>query len=235
YGNIVPVTIGGRAFCICFAIIGIPFTLTVIADWGILFATAVSVLGKHIPKKPSIKNVIGKTWFYALAAVCFLCLYLAIGAGLLLLWEDDWTFFDGFYFCFITMTTIGFGDLVPTEKPNYMLLCTLYILIGLALTSTIIELVRRQYAQSWQKLQELSGPMADTLRRLQLQAGSGLDYASLQKVLTVSMPKWNTSSGNKKKDMAALEAITNAILKDINENQQQKQKIVQIIIYESSV
>lgn len=29
--------------------------------------------------------------------------------------------------------------------------------------------------------------MADTLRRLQLQAGSGLDYASLQKVLTVSV------------------------------------------------
>lgn len=51
YGNIVPVTIGGRAFCICFALIGIPFTLTVIADWGRLFATAVSVLGRHMPSK----------------------------------------------------------------------------------------------------------------------------------------------------------------------------------------
>lgn len=39
------------------------------------------------------------------------------------------------------------------DKPSYMLWCTLYILVGLALTSTIIELVRRQYAQSWQKLQ----------------------------------------------------------------------------------
>lgn len=39
------------------------------------------------------------------------------------------------------------------EKPDYMLLCTLFILVGLALTSTIIELVRRQYASSWQKLQ----------------------------------------------------------------------------------
>lgn len=46
-----PVTIGGRVFCICFALVGIPFTLTVIADWGILFATAVSVLGKHIPSE----------------------------------------------------------------------------------------------------------------------------------------------------------------------------------------
>lgn len=64
---------------------------------------------------PSLTKFIGKTWFYALSAVLFLCIYLAAGAGLLILWEDDWSFFDGFYFCFITMTTIGFGDLVPSE------------------------------------------------------------------------------------------------------------------------
>ncbi|XP_055913542.1 TWiK family of potassium channels protein 9 isoform X2 [Eupeodes corollae] len=235
YGNIVPVTTGGRVFCICFALIGIPFTLTVIADWGRLFATAVSVLGKYLPKKPSISNVIGKTWFYAIAAVCFLGVYLAIGAGLLLLWEDDWTFFEGFYFCFITMTTIGFGDLVP-KKPNYMLICTLYILIGLALTSTIIELVRRQYADSWAKIQELSGPMAETLRRLGETAGTGLDYMALQRVLTVSMPKWNSSKKTtQEQEIAALEAITNAILKEVKEAQNNKPKVLQIVIYETSV
>ena len=37
-----------------------------------------------------------------------------------------------------------------------MLVCTIYILIGLALTTSIIELIRRQYAQSWKKMQELS-------------------------------------------------------------------------------
>ncbi|XP_017121473.1 TWiK family of potassium channels protein 7 [Drosophila elegans] len=234
YGNIVPVTTGGRVFCICFALVGIPFTLTVIADWGRLFATAVSVFGTHMPTKPKFTNFIGKTWFYAILAVGFLGVYLAAGAGLLLLWEDDWTFFDGFYFCFITMTTIGFGDLVP-KKPNYMLLCTLYILIGLALTSTIIELVRRQYATSWAKIQELSGPMAETLRRLGETAGTGLDYAALQKVLTVSMPKWNSKKNDHSPDIAALEAITNAILKEVKEAQNNKPKVLQIVIYESSV
>jgi hypothetical protein len=34
YGNIAPVTTTGRVFCILFAIVGIPFTLSVIADIG---------------------------------------------------------------------------------------------------------------------------------------------------------------------------------------------------------
>ncbi|XP_021703985.1 TWiK family of potassium channels protein 7 [Aedes aegypti] len=249
YGNIVPVTLWGRIFCILFALIGIPLTLTVIADWGRLFATAVSVIGKHwrsiVPfarfcPEDGLK-MSDKKWLYAVGAVCFLGVYLAAGTGLLLLWEEDWNFFDGYYFCFITMTTIGFGDLVPS-KPNYMLLCTLYILVGLALTSTIIELVRRQYAQSWQKLQALSGPLADTLRRLGESAGTGIDVTALhndlRRVLTVvSMPRRHGSKKNDPSEMAALEAITNAILQDIKEKQESKEppKVVQIVIYESSV
>ena len=42
YGNIAPVTAEGRIFCILFAIIGVPFTLSVIADVGQLNATCIS-------------------------------------------------------------------------------------------------------------------------------------------------------------------------------------------------
>ncbi|KAJ4450127.1 hypothetical protein ANN_01534, partial [Periplaneta americana] len=196
YGNIVPETFWGRTFCILFALVGIPLTLSVIAAMGHIFATAVSSLHArvrpHLPAAPFVLgrvNTATRTSLTAVAAVVFLFLYLAAGAGLFMLWEDDWSFFEGFYFCFVTMTTIGFGDLVP-KKPKYMLLCTLYILVGLALTSTIIELVRRQYAQSWRRLQALSGPLADTLRRLGESAGGGIDVTALQKMLTiVSVPR----------------------------------------------
>ncbi|KAG5892799.1 hypothetical protein JTB14_032673 [Gonioctena quinquepunctata] len=44
YGHIVPMTTEGRAFCMVFALVGIPLTLTVIADWGRLFAGTVSAV-----------------------------------------------------------------------------------------------------------------------------------------------------------------------------------------------
>lgn len=41
-----------------------------------------------------------------------LLLMLFVGA-FLYLQEEQWNFLEGVYFCFITFSTIGFGDLVP--------------------------------------------------------------------------------------------------------------------------
>lgn len=41
--------------------------------------------------------------------------FLFVPAAVLLAVEDGWSFIDSFYFAFITLTTIGFGDYVAGE------------------------------------------------------------------------------------------------------------------------
>ena len=48
-------------------------------------------------------------------ALLLLFLFLSFGAYFISYYENI-TFFNAFYFCFVTMTTIGFGDIVPGEK-----------------------------------------------------------------------------------------------------------------------
>jgi len=63
-GDMTPNTNEGRVFCIFFALIGMPFTLTVIADLGKFMASALSYLykkfRKHFPKKSSGSSKLSK-------------------------------------------------------------------------------------------------------------------------------------------------------------------------------
>lgn len=64
--------------------------------------------------------------------------------------KDDWNFLIGFYFCFITLSTIGFGDYVPGTSVDAwaaqekLILCALYLLVGLALLAMCFELIQEE-------------------------------------------------------------------------------------------
>ena len=51
YGHFAPVTTPGRLFCILFAIVGIPFTLSVIADMGQIIATLMTTIWDKYKQK----------------------------------------------------------------------------------------------------------------------------------------------------------------------------------------
>ena len=73
-----------------------------------------------------------------------------------------------------------------------MMICTIYIFLGLAFTSTIIEIVRRQMVENLRRMQELRAQiqaqvkLAETLKKISDNAGSLVASATLTVQLIIS-------------------------------------------------
>jgi hypothetical protein len=90
---------------------------------------------------------------------CMLVLlcYIVFGAILFSAWEG-WNHIDGAYFCFTSLMTIGFGDLVPGNSYIYnvaedvtaqeanarLVLCAVYLLLGLGIISMCFNLMQEK-------------------------------------------------------------------------------------------
>ncbi|KAI8359328.1 hypothetical protein B0O80DRAFT_423292 [Mortierella sp. GBAus27b] len=61
------------------------------------------------------------------------------GAGIFCAFEQSWTFLESLYFCFVTLTTIGFGDYVPTQ-PGAIEFWNVYVFVGLSVFAYILSL-----------------------------------------------------------------------------------------------
>ena len=63
--------------------------------------------------------------------------YTLLGAMLYTSWEQ-WSYFEAFYFTVVSLSTIGFGDVVP-DHPKYFMASSVYVVVGLALLAMIIN------------------------------------------------------------------------------------------------
>jgi voltage-gated potassium channel Kch len=65
--------------------------------------------------------------------------------GTLFYWRfEDWTVVEAFYFCIVTLTTVGFGDLSPTTAGT-QLFTVIYILTGFGVLVALLTSVAQQY------------------------------------------------------------------------------------------
>jgi hypothetical protein len=80
-----------------------------------------------------------------------------MGALLFAQWES-WPVLDGAYFCFITFTTIGFGDLVPgkgtvTEsKAGKAAMCALFLLFGMIVMAMSFKLMQDEIISKFRRI-----------------------------------------------------------------------------------
>ncbi|XP_069322055.1 potassium channel subfamily K member 9 [Eulemur rufifrons] len=147
YGHAAPGTDAGKAFCMFYAVLGIPLTLVMFQSLGERMNTCVRYLLKRLKKvcglrntDVSMENMVTVGFFSCMGTLC-------IGAAAFSQCED-WSFFHAYYYCFITLTTIGFGDYVALQskgalqkKPVYVAFSFMYILVGLTVIGAFLNLV----------------------------------------------------------------------------------------------
>ncbi|XP_078133865.1 potassium channel subfamily K member 5-like [Sander vitreus] len=136
YGNIAPKTPAGRVFCILYGLFGVPLCLTWISELGKFFGGRAKHMGQYLTKKG-----------FSLRKAQFTCTAVFLLWGVLVhlvlppfvfMSQEGWTYIEGLYFSFVTLTTIGFGDLVAGVEPNkeyptlYRYFVEVWIYLGLA-------------------------------------------------------------------------------------------------------
>ncbi len=72
-------------------------------------------------------------------AILIAIVYMLFGVILYRQWED-WSYLESFYFIFVSLSTIGFGDVLP-DQPQYFLATSMYLLIGLSLVAMVINVI----------------------------------------------------------------------------------------------
>ncbi|XP_018329053.1 potassium channel subfamily K member 6 [Agrilus planipennis] len=139
YGHVTPLSRTGKVFCILYAVVGIPLTLVLLSAlverllvptiWFLQWLN--SRLG-HLYQPFNIRLL-----HLFVIVLLLVTIFMLIPAAAFAAIEPDWNYLDAFYYCFISLTTIGLGDYIPGDAPDqpyrplYKILTTVYLFLGI--------------------------------------------------------------------------------------------------------
>ncbi|XP_054162687.1 potassium channel subfamily K member 10-like [Oppia nitens] len=156
YGHFLPSTTAGKMFCLFYALFGIPMTGILLGAIGQLFSRCFMIRIKQIKERYKNRNGLNAAivWRYLETAVLFFIpwfIVFLIIPSLIFVVIERWSFLESFYYSFITLTTIGFGDYVAGNYDGqtwiviYKLLVVLWIIFGLSYLSMTLNFIGRGY------------------------------------------------------------------------------------------
>lgn len=131
----------------CYAIVGIPLGLVMFQSIGERLNKFSSVVIQSVKKLLRCKNVEASE-INLICVVTTLSSFTIAGGAAAFSRYEGWSYFDSVYYCFITLTTIGFGDMVAlqknnalNDKPEYVAFSLIFILFGLAIVAASLNLL----------------------------------------------------------------------------------------------
>ncbi|KAF2358580.1 Potassium channel domain [Trinorchestia longiramus] len=147
YGHSTPSTVPGKAFCIMYAGFGIPLGMVMFQSIGERLNKFTSIVIKKVKRFLGCANTEATEVNQLMVTGTLSIIVMTTGAAVFSEYEG-WNYLDSFYYCFITLTTIGFGDFVAlqkdealTTKPGYVVLSLVFILFGLTVVAACINLL----------------------------------------------------------------------------------------------
>ncbi|KAG0715354.1 Open rectifier potassium channel protein 1 [Chionoecetes opilio] len=174
YGHLYPTTSLSRVVCIVYSLVGIPLT-------GILLAWTSSFFGDKLlrlfrsrlseERQQSHSSIAAATVIYiGLGFLVFIFVPAAVFSSL-----EGWTYLESVYYSYITLTTIGFGDLVSgyeysgTALHMYHIGVILWIMVGLGYWVMVANFITK--ALRSKRLKVSMKRSAEEIRKLMQQAG----------------------------------------------------------------
>lgn len=115
YGHMSPQTWQGQLFCIFYSLIAIPVAGIMLLSVGNHVSLAIRVFIRFLERTclSSVKS--GRAELKSFLVTFLLMVLMIIFGAILTSHTDGWTFIEGCYFTFISVSTIGFGDYVVND------------------------------------------------------------------------------------------------------------------------
>lgn len=73
--------------------------------------------------------------------VCVAVIFIYFTVGVLVYTQEEgWSFLDALYFCVVTLTTVGYGDLLPSSDGSKLFTCG-FVIIGIGMIGSALGIV----------------------------------------------------------------------------------------------
>ncbi|KAK7103206.1 potassium channel subfamily K member 6-like [Littorina saxatilis] len=149
YGHTCPVTTQGRVFCIFYVLLGIPLVVTTLAALCTELRPPLTWLHHATPVvyPPNLKvdKLIKSAVVFGVGTVVMTLIPAIVFAHT----EDNWTYLGAVYFCVISLSTIGFGDMIAGAYggATHTILVSLWLLGGLVFMAMVVSEICATYAR----------------------------------------------------------------------------------------
>ncbi|XP_035671212.1 two pore potassium channel protein sup-9-like [Branchiostoma floridae] len=152
YGHITPITTFAKVFTAVSANFGIPLLIYILAIFGSKVSDLVLAGEDRFLRR--VPGPYGRRTVTVMLVELFGLFFILMIPGAIFAELEDWSFGDGTWYAFVSVTTIGFGDLVSGQRYagveadpnlpafNFYILCKVcYLLVGMTWVATMWYLV----------------------------------------------------------------------------------------------